>query len=241
MYFRADRRSPNQLRKVTIAPHYLETAEGSVLIEMGRTKVICTATIEEKLPPFLRNSGQGWITAEYGMLPRSSPERIPRESLAGRIGGRTQEIQRLIGRSLRAAVDLSLLGERTILIDCDVIRADGGTRTASITGSFIALYQAISFLKQKKIITQKPIKELVAGVSVGIIENTPLLDLSYEEDVKAEVDMNIVMTSSGKLVEIQGTAEGEPFTFSALDKMMALAKEGIKNLIEIQKDTLGIR
>lgn len=236
---RSDQRGLDKLRKVKITRNYLKFAEGSCLIELGNTKVICTASLEESVPPFLKGQGSGWITAEYGMLPRSSATRIPREASKGKIGGRTHEIQRLIGRSLRAVVDLTKLGERTIWIDCDVLQADGGTRCASITGSFIALIDALNKLKKDKVINEIPIKDFVAATSVGIIEDKTVLDLNYEEDAKAEVDMNVVMTGSGKFIEIQGTAEGEPFTQTQMDKLIDLAKKGIKELIEIQKELRG--
>ena len=213
---------------------------GSVLIEMGETKVICTVSMEEKVPPFLKGTNQGWLTAEYGMLPGSTPERKVRDVVKGAINGRSQEIQRLIGRSLRAVVDFSKLGERTIWIDADVIQADGGTRTAAITGAFVALYDALEKLKREGIIKEIPIREFVAAVSVGIVDGEILLDLSANEDMRAEVDMNVVMTESGKFVEIQGTAEKTPFTHEQLQHMLNLAKQGIMRLIEIQKKTLGL-
>jgi len=213
----------------------LKTADGSVLIEVGDTKVICTAKLEERVPPFLRNSGKGWITAEYGMLPGSSQTRIGRESSRGKVGGRTHEIQRLIGRSLRAVADLRSLGERTIWIDCDVIQADGGTRTASITGAYVALAQAIRAWLARGIVNVDPIKDLVAAVSIGIIEGKILLDLCYEEDSKADVDMNFVMTGSGKFIEVQGTAESAPFTKKQMERMAEIAQQGIKELLKTQK------
>ena len=232
---RSDGRKPKQLRSIKIAPNYLKTADGSVLIEMGDTKVICTAKLEDRVPPFLRNSGKGWITAEYGMLPGSSQARIGRESSRGKVGGRTHEIQRLIGRSLRAITDLTHLGERTVWIDCDVIQADGGTRTASITGAYVSLCQAIRSWQKRGIITQEPIKDSVAAVSIGIVDGKILLDLCYEEDSKADVDMNFVMTGSGKFVEVQGTAESAPFTKKQMDRMSEIAEHGIKELLSAQK------
>lgn len=235
---RNDGRKHNELRKVVIKRNVMKFAEGSCLIEMGNTKVICTASVENKVPPFLRNTGSGWVTAEYGMLPRSCKSRIERESSRGRQSGRTQEIQRLIGRSMRAVADLTKLGERTIWIDCDVIQGDGGTRTASITGSFIALADALLKLKREKVITCLPIVDHVAAVSVGMVQGQACLDLNYEEDSHADVDMNIIMTGSGKLVEVQGTAEKAPFTVKELNNLITLAAEGIKELIDIQKKTL---
>lgn len=235
---RTDRRKPKQLRPLRITPRYIKTADGSVLIEMGDTKVICTAKLEERVPPFLRNSGKGWITAEYGMLPGSSLERIGRESSRGRVGGRTHEIQRLIGRSLRAITDLRMLGEKTVWIDCDVIQADGGTRTAAITGAYVALAEAVGGWQKRRVIAQYPIKDSVAAVSIGIVDGKILLDLCYEEDSKAEVDMNFVMTGSGKFIEVQGTAEGAPFTKRQMDNMAAIAQQGIKELIKAQKQAL---
>ena len=236
---RSDGRKPKQLRLIKIAPNYLKTADGSVLIEMGDTKVICTAKLEDRVPPFLRNSGKGWITAEYGMLPGSSQARIGRESSRGKVGGRTHEIQRLIGRSLRAITDLTNLGERTVWIDCDVIQADGGTRTASITGAYVSLCEAIRSWQKRGIIAQEPIKDSVAAVSIGIVDGKILLDLCYEEDSKADVDMNFVMTGSGKFVEIQGTAESALFTKKQMDKMSEIAQQGIKELLKAQKQALA--
>ncbi len=235
---RPDGRTKSELRKVKITRNYISAAEGSVLIEVGNTKVICTASIEEKVPAFLRDQKKGWVTAEYGMLPRSTHSRMTRESSAGRVGGRTQEIQRLIGRSLRAVVALELLGERTVWIDCDVIQADGGTRTASITGAYVAFRDAIEYGLKNKIMSRNPIKDYLAAVSVGIVDNEPRLDLCYAEDVSAEVDMNVVMTGSGKIVEIQGTAEAGAFSREMLDAMISLAEEGIAELIKIQKETV---
>jgi ribonuclease PH len=236
---RTDGRKPAQLRPIKITPSYLKTAEGSVLIAMGDTKVICTAKLEERVPPFLRNSGRGWITAEYGMLPGSSQTRIGRESSRGKIGGRTHEIQRLIGRSLRAIADLPSLGERTIWIDCDVIQADGGTRTASITGAYVALVEATRAWSTRGILRLDPIKDSVAAVSIGIIGGKILLDLSYEEDSKAEVDMNFVMTGKGKFIEVQGTAESAPFTKKQMERMAEIAQAGIKELLKTQKTVIN--
>jgi ribonuclease PH len=236
---RIDGRKPNELRTVKITPSYIKTADGSVLIEMGGTRVICTAKLEERVPPFLRNGGKGWITAEYGMLPGSSQQRIGRESSRGKVGGRTHEIQRLIGRSLRAIADLKSLGERTIWIDCDVIQADGGTRTASITGAYVAVAEAVRGWLSKGIITNDPVKDAVAAVSIGIVDGKVLLDLCYEEDSKADVDMNFVMTGSGKFIEVQGTAESEPFTRKQMERMAAIAQDGIKELMKTQKKIIG--
>ena len=236
---RRDARPPNELRPTRLTPNYLEHAEGSILIEAGQTRVICTASIEDKVPPFLRGTGKGWVTAEYGMLPRATSTRTVREASRGKLGGRTQEIQRLIGRSLRAATQLDALGERTIWIDCDVIQADGGTRTASISGGFVALVLALQQLKQRGVLTRVPVTNHVAAISVGIVDATPLLDLAYEEDSKAEVDMNVVMTGNGHFIEIQGTAEGAPFSREAHDAMLALAESGIRKLIAMQKELIG--
>jgi ribonuclease PH len=236
---RTDGRSPSQLRSTTITPGFIPQAEGSVLIEVGRTKVICTASVEDRVPPFLRNTGKGWVTAEYGMLPRATNTRTQRESSAGKVGGRTQEIQRLIGRSLRSVTRLPELGERTIWVDCDVIQADGGTRTASITGGFVALVLALQRLRELAILKDIPIVDYVAATSVGIVDGTALLDLAYEEDSKAEVDMNFVKTGDGRFIELQGTAEGLPFDRRALDALMALADDGIKDLITMQKAVVG--
>jgi len=236
---RSDGRKSKQLRPLKITPSYLKTADGSVLIEVGDTKVICTAKLEERVPQFLRNSGRGWITAEYGMLPGSSQARIGRESSRGKIGGRTHEIQRLIGRSLRAVADLSKLGERTIWIDCDVIQADGGTRTASITGAYVALVEAVQGWLERGIINQDPIKDAVAAVSIGIVEGKIFLDLAYEEDSRADVDMNFVMTGSGKFIEVQGTAESVPFTKKQMERMTETAQNGIRELLKAQKQVLA--
>ena len=232
---RRDGRQTDQLRKVSIKRNYLKYALGSCLIEMGNTRVVCSASLDEKVPHFLKDSGKGWVSAEYGMLPASCTERIQRESSRGRTSGRTHEIQRLIGRSLRAVCDLNELGERAIWVDCDVIQGDGGTRTASITGSFIALSDAFEKLRKEGKIVRNPLKDYVAAVSVGIVGGKPALDLCYEEDSKAEVDMNIVMTGSGFFVEVQGTAEHAPFPKKELDRLLVLAKKGISELIGLQK------
>jgi ribonuclease PH len=231
---RADGRRKDQIRPAKITRDYIKHAEGAVLIEMGDTKVICTATLVPTVPPFLRGKGKGWITAEYGMLPRSSSERIPRESTRGRVGGRTHEIQRLIGRSLRAVADLEALGERTAWIDCDVIQADGGTRTASITGAFVALADAIR--KQK--FDKMPLRDYVAAVSVGKVNGGLMTDLNYAEDSAADVDMNIVMTGSGRFIEVQGTAEQAPFATAEMNRLLGLAKKGIRELVALQKKAL---
>ncbi len=236
---RIDGRSPSQLRPTTITPGFLAHAEGSVLIEVGRTKVICTASVEDRVPPFLRNTGKGWVTAEYGMLPRATNTRTQREASTGKVGGRTQEIQRLIGRSLRSVAKLTELGERTIWVDCDVIQADGGTRTASITGGFVAMALAMKRMKDLALIKDIPITDYVAATSVGIVDGTALLDLAYEEDSKAEVDMNLVKTGDGRFIELQGTAEGQPFDRRALDALMELADNGIKELIAMQRTVVG--
>ena len=236
---RTDGRSPADLRPTTITPGFLAHAEGSVLIEVGRTRVICTASVEDRVPPFLRNTGKGWVTAEYGMLPRATNTRTQRESSAGKVGGRTQEIQRLIGRSLRSVTKLTELGERTIWIDCDVIQADGGTRTASITGGFVALVLALQRMRELALLKDIPILDYVAATSVGIVDGTALLDLAYDEDSRAEVDMNFVKTGDGRFIELQGTAEGLPFDRRALDALMGLADEGIRTLIEKQKSIVG--
>jgi len=236
---RTDGRKPAQLRPINITPTYIKTADGSVLIEIGDTKVICTAKLEDRVPPFLRNSGKGWITAEYGMLPGSSSIRIGRESSRGKVGGRTHEIQRLIGRSLRAIADLRSLGEKTIWIDCDVIQADGGTRTASITGAYVALVEAVRNWLSRGVISIDPIKDAVAAVSIGIIEGKICLDLCYEEDSKADVDMNFVMTGAGKFIEVQGTAETSPFTRKQMERMAEIAQTAIKELLKAQKKVIG--
>ena len=238
MFYRSDNRAPDQMRPVNILPDYIPTAEGSVLVEVGNTRVICTASIEESVPTFLRNSGKGWVTAEYGMLPRSTLTRSARESARGRIGGRTHEIQRLIGRSLRAVMDLQRLGERSVLLDCDVIQADGGTRTASITGAFVALGLALEKLVQAGTLSAVPLKDFVAAVSVGIVDGEPLLDLCYEEDSRADVDMNFVMTAGNKFVEVQATAEHQVFDETQLKNMIALAQHGLKSLLAKQQSIL---
>jgi ribonuclease PH len=236
---RSDKRPSDQLRTIAITPNYLEHAEGSVLIEAGRTRVICTASVEERVPPFLRNSGKGWVTAEYGMLPRATSTRTQREASAGKVGGRTQEIQRLIGRSLRAVTKLTALGERTLYIDCDVIQADGGTRTASITGAFVALALALETMKQRDLIRTIPLTDYVAATSVGIVDGEILLDLAYEDDSRAEVDMNIVKTGDGRFIEVQGTAEAIPFGREALNRLLDLADAGIRQLIDKQRAIVG--
>src|SRR5215467_14093311 len=240
MIFRSDNRSPDQIRPVNIVPDFISTAEGSALIEVGNTRVICTASVEETVPVFLRNSGKGWISSEYGMLPRSTLTRTPRESARGRPSGRTHEIQRLIGRSLRAVTDLAQLGERTIWLDCDVLQADGGTRTASITGAYVALYLALQHLVQRGALSSVPLTDAVAAVSLGIFQGEPYLDLNYEEDSTSEADLNIVMTGSGALVEIQGTAERHPFTQDSLLQTLALARRGIEQLLAAQRTALGL-
>jgi ribonuclease PH len=236
---RSDGRRSLQMRPVKITRRFLKHPEGSVLIQLGHTKVICTATVEEDVPRFLKNSEQGWVTSEYAMLPRSTSSRTPRESTSGRIGGRTHEIQRLIGRSLRSVVNLLSFGKRTIWIDCDVLQADGGTRTAAITGAFVALADAFVFLQKKGLLTAQPLKDTVAAVSVGMIRQRVLLDLNYEEDSRADVDMNFVMIGSGRMVEVQGTAERTPFDEQALFKMMAIAQKAIRELTILQKKSLG--
>jgi ribonuclease PH len=236
---RFDGRQKQQIRPVTITRNYLKHAEGSVLIEMGDTKVICTASIEDRVPPFLKGSGQGWITSEYGMLPRSTESRKPRDASKGKVDGRTMEIQRLIGRALRSVVDLKKLGEQTIYIDCDVIQADGGTRTASITGAFVALVDAMNKLVKNGKLNSIPIKSFVAAISVGVKHGEVLVDLNYAEDSTCQVDMNIIMTEDGQLVEIQGTGEESPFTKAQLSEMLALGEGGIQELIKVQKQVLG--
>ncbi|UNC90887.1 ribonuclease PH [Candidatus Contubernalis alkaliaceticus] len=236
---RKDGRGPDDIREVKITRSFTKHPEGSVLIEVGDTKVICNATVEQKVPYFMKGEGKGWITAEYSMLPRATQTRNVRESARGRLGGRTHEIQRLIGRSLRSVIDLKALGEKTIWIDCDVIQADGGTRTASITGAYIALVDALYKLLKENHITRFPVKDFLAAVSVGIVEQKELLDLNFEEDSKAQVDMNLVMTGDGSLVEIQGTAEGEPFSQDLMLNLLILAQKGTSELIEYQKKVLG--
>ncbi len=232
---RHNERKPDEIRPVKITRGYTQVPEGSVLIEMGNTKVLCTATVEERVPPFLKGAGKGWVTAEYSMLPRATDIRNQRESTKGKVGGRTMEIQRLIGRALRSVVDLKKLGERTIWLDCDVLQADGGTRTASITGAYVALSDAVKYLIDNELVKQNPLVESIAAISVGKIGNVAMVDLDYEEDSKAEVDMNIVMTGSGKFVEIQGTAEGKTFDRVDLDNFLTLGELGIKKLIEYQQ------
>ena len=237
--YRPDARAADALRPIRLTPNYVATAEGSVLIEAGNTRILCNATVEQTVPGWLRNSGKGWVTAEYSMLPRATLTRTPRESERGKIGGRTHEIQRLIGRSLRSVVDLKALGERSIILDCDVLQADGGTRTAAITGACVALAMALNRLVAAGTLTTSPMKELVAATSVGIVNGDVLLDLAYEEDSQAEVDMNVVMTASGGLVEAQATAEREPFTRAQLNTMLDYAEQGIKTLIEMQREVLA--
>lgn len=238
MIKRIDGRNYDELRPVRMTLGYQSFAEGSVLIEMGKTKVICAVSVEEKVPSFLKGSGTGWITAEYAMLPRSTSTRTQRDSSTGKISGRSQEIQRLIGRSLRGIADLSELGERSLLVDCDVLQADGGTRTAAITGSYVALYQAMNTLANMGIISSIPLKSGVAAISVGIVNSNILLDLCYDEDSKAEADFNIVMTSKGEFVEVQGTAEGKPYSKATFDSVLSLAEKGIRQLLEIQQETI---
>lgn len=236
---RTDSRGLSDLRPIAITPGFLKHAEGSVLFEAGDTRVVCSASVEERVPPFLRNSGKGWVTAEYGMLPRATTTRMTRESSTGRVGGRTQEIQRLIGRSLRAVTELEALGERTVWIDCDVIQADGGTRTAAISGGFVALALALQRLRETGALARVPLKDYVAATSVGIVAGFPALDLAYEEDSTAEVDMNVVMTGNGRFIEVQGTAEGEPFDQAALDSLLGLARAGIERIVALQRDVVG--
>ena len=236
---RFDGRRADELRETRITPHYVVHAEGSVLIEAGLTRVICTASVEDRVPPFLRGKGSGWVTGEYGMLPRSTSTRSTRESSAGRVGGRTQEIQRLIGRSLRAVTRLDELGERTVWVDCDVIQADGGTRTAAITGGFVALALALQKLRETGKIARLPITDYVAATSVGIVDARPLADLAYAEDSRAEVDMNVVKTGDGRFIEVQGTAEGEPFDRRALDALLELAGDAIERLVALQREIVG--
>ncbi len=239
MLTRTDGRAADELRRVIITPAFLPYAEGSVLIEMGQTRVVCAASVEDRVPPFLRNTGKGWITAEYAMLPRATQTRTPREIGRGGPSGRTHEIQRLIGRSLRAVSDTSVLGERTITVDCDVLQADGGTRTAAITGAFVALTLASRHLLKLGKITRRVVRREVAAISVGIVDGQLLLDLKYDEDSRAEVDMNVICTGDGRFVEIQGTAEREPFTEEQKDDLLALAKRGIDQLVQIQRETLA--
>jgi ribonuclease PH len=238
---RTDGRAPAALRPLTITRHYTHHAEGSVLVEFGHTKVLCTASVEERVPPFLKGKGQGWVTAEYGMLPRSTHTRTDREAAKGKQSGRTQEIQRLIGRSLRAVTDLAALGERQITLDCDVIQADGGTRCASITGACVALHDALAGLVVAGKLPAHPMRDFVAAVSVGIVKGEPVLDLNYEEDSDCDTDMNVVMTGAGGMVEIQGTAEGAPFTRAELDALLALADKGIGEIVAAQKTALELK
>jgi ribonuclease PH len=236
---RTDNRAPNAIRPTRLTPNYTKHAEGSVLIEVGDTRVICTASVEDRVPPFRRNSGKGWVTAEYGMLPRATSTRSQREASAGKVGGRTQEIQRLIGRSLRAVTRMEDLGERTIWVDCDVIQADGGTRTASITGGFVALALAIRKMREQGTIAKAPLTDYVAATSVGIVDGEPRLDLAYEEDSRAEVDMNVVQTGAGRFIEVQGTAEGAPFDRTGLLALLDLAQTGIAELNRLQREIVG--
>jgi len=237
---RPSQREPHQLRPIAIERGFTRHAEGSVLIAFGDTRVICTASVEEGVPGFLKGRGQGWVTAEYGMLPRSTHTRTDREAARGKQSGRTQEIQRLIGRSLRTVIDLEALGERTVKLDCDVIQADGGTRTASVTGAFVALHDAVAKLQERGALADSPIRDFVAGVSVGLYEGVPILDLDYAEDSRCDTDMNVVMTGSGGFIEVQGTAEGAPFSAAQMQAMIALAQQGIAQLIAKQKAALGV-
>ncbi len=236
---RPDGRAPDQLREIKLTRDYICHAEGSVLVEFGKTKVICTVSIDDRVPGFLKGKGQGWLTAEYGMLPRSTGSRMRREATQSSQGGRTMEIQRLIGRSLRAVVDLKKLGERTLTVDCDVIQADGGTRTASITGAYVALVDAVRSLQYEKVLNEDLVNNAIASVSVGIYQGTAVLDLDYAEDSNAETDMNVVMNGNGQFIEVQGTAEGHPFSTDELNEMLALAQKGITELFEIQNKTLA--
>ena len=237
---RTDGRAYDKLRAVKITPGFQKFAEGSALIEVGKTHVLCAVSVEERVPAFLRGSGTGWITAEYAMLPRATVTRSPRDSALGRVGGRNQEIQRFIGRSLRAVADLDALGERTLIVDCDVLQADGGTRTAAVTGSYVALYKALLTLANMGIISSVPIKNAVAATSVGIVHDYMLLDLCYDEDYNAAVDFNVVMTSKGDFVEIQGTAEGKPFSRETTEALLSLAEKGIQQLLQCQQEVLGL-
>ena len=239
-FIRTGGRAVDQLRSIRITRHYTKHAEGSVLIECGDTKVICTASIEDKVPGFLKGKGQGWLTAEYGMLPRSTHSRMDREAARGKQSGRTQEIQRLIGRSLRAAFDLEAFGERTLHLDCDVIQADGGTRTASITGAMVAAHDAFSKLVERGVLTSVPVKHFVAAISVGVVQGTPVLDLDYVEDSGCDTDMNVVMTEEGHFIEVQGTAEGAAFDRAGMNRLLDLAQAGIADLVTMQKQSLGI-
>jgi ribonuclease PH len=236
---RTDGRASNELRSVKITPGYMPYAEGSVLIEMGQTRVVCSASLDDRVPPFLRNSGQGWVTAEYAMLPRSTQQRTARETGRGGPSGRTHEIQRLIGRSLRAVVDMKVLGERTITLDCDVLQADGGTRTAAITGAYVAVALASRRLLKTGRMTRNLVLDQVAAISVGVVNNTPLLDLKYDEDSRAEVDMNVVCTGDGRFIEVQGTAERKPFTREHMDSLLTLAARGIESLVTVQREVIS--
>ncbi len=238
---RVDSRAPDHMREVKITPHFAEYAEGSCLIEIGRTKVLCTATVDNKVPPHVHGTGKGWVTAEYGMLPRSSQQRIVRDGVRGKIGGRSHEIQRLIGRSLRAVFDMDRFGERCVIVDCDVLQADGGTRCASITGGWVALALAMQHLREEKKMSIQPLGDFVAAVSVGVVEGTPVLDLCYLEDAQAEVDMNVVLTGAGEFVEIQGTAETRPFSLETFQRMQELAAAGIAQLIALQRDIVDLK
>lgn len=238
---RNDNRTTDQLRAVEFDLDFTRYAEGSVLVSFGETRVLCNATVEERVPPFLRGEGRGWVTAEYSMLPRATHSRSPRESIRGKVGGRTHEIQRLIGRSLRAVINLELLGERTIQIDCDVLQADGGTRTASISGAYVALVIALRKLQREGLLAEDPLRDSVSAISVGLVDGVPMLDLCYEEDSRADVDMNFVVTGSGKFVEVQGTAEAEPFSAEQLLQLQSLALSGCSRLVELQAMALGDR
>jgi ribonuclease PH len=240
LYNRNDGRKPDEMRKIKVRTGYLKHAEGSALIEAGDTRIICAATVENRVPFFLHGKGQGWVTAEYSLLPRSTHTRTPRESSKGKVSGRTQEIQRLIGRSLRAVVDLTAIAEKQIIVDCDVTQADGGTRTLAITGAYVALYEALKKLVARKVLDKVPVIDFVAATSVGVVADTILLDLCYDEDSAAQVDFNVVMTGRGRFVEVQGTAEGMAFTKAQMDRMLALARKGIGHLIAIQQKTLGV-
>lgn len=239
-FIRSGGRAADALRPVSIQRHFTKHAEGSVLVSFGDTQVLCTASVEEKVPPHKRGSGEGWVTAEYGMLPRATHTRGDREAARGKQSGRTQEIQRLIGRSMRAVFDLQALGERSIVLDCDVLQADGGTRTAAITGAYVAAHDAVAGLMQRSLLSRSPIRDFVAAVSVGVVEGTPLLDLEYVEDSACGTDMNVVMTGSGGFVEVQGTAEGQPFSRAEMDALLGLADLGIRNLVALQKQALGL-
>jgi ribonuclease PH len=238
---RTDNRLPDQLRPVVITPGFLATAEGSALIKVGNTHVLCAATVEETVPPFLRNSGKGWVTAEYSMLPRATSKRTPREVVKGKLSGRTHEIQRLIGRSMRAVVDMQALGERTVVLDCDVLQADGGTRTASITGAFVAMALAVKQLMEYGALRVNPLRDYVAATSVGLVRGEPLLDLAYDEDSQADVDMNVVLTGSGQFIEVQATAEHVPFDDAQMAQLIGLARAGIAKIVEIQKALVKVR